>query len=280
MDSNLASVVLKWSIQQDYKHKVGSDDLLAKLLVVVTARNYFFNSFAGGGVYIHAVRYWEWTETFVTESSKLQLKLLSRIPNKSGMRMILLEMELEHASILVLDYSNNTFFVADPTFGCKCYVYAVNTIVPILLDILGTEWKYNNEHATSATCTGPMYRTEDNYCYAWSLLVAYTCLDVDDVSRLFSDLDTLSIAELKELIERFMSSMYSVLADDGSAEVFRLINVNKEGHCFLVIDHLVDTMCSVKYYKRDMSPADFMQRYTEELANIERGRNLANLSSS
>lgn len=275
---HFSSIVARWSIPQDQGHIAGDNALLDKILIVVTARNYLFNSLTTNEVYVPAVTYWEWHSAFVAESGKLLLKLLSQLPPPNGMRALLLEHEMEHASLLILDYRVKTFFVVDPRYGHQCYGYVREAITPLLQEIL-PNWKYDDRYEREATCAGPMDRTNDDYCYSWCLMISAVCVRVADLELFLDDLDTLSTEELNILIARFISHLYNSLVEDGSVEVFRAINVNQEGFCFQTVSNVIDTMCSVKYYDRAISPADFMSRYVQELANIQSGCNMKNLSS-
>lgn len=111
-------------------------------------------------------------------------------------------------------------------------------------------------------------------------MISYVFGKFSDITNFFDDLDQLTIDELNLLVSRFITYMSIELKSDGSEKVFRYINLNNNNFCFNFIDHLLNTVCSLKFYNDDITNDDLMSRILEEIDNYNRGCNLKILSSN
>lgn len=254
---------------------------LEQILTVITAKDYFFNFYNQQDFYSPSIIFMDGypDPPSVTETSQLFLKLFSKLPPKNNIRIMQLEMELEHVSLLVLDYRDKTFNVIDPVCGCSKYGYMEESVIPELYKILG--WKYFNPYIGYVKCKGPQSKTQDNYCYIWSILIVHILNTSSDYAyEIFDNLNELSAEDLNLLISRFITYLYTVLLNDGSVVIFQAINKNKDNFCYHLVHELTNTMCSIKYDHPNIDIKDLMKRYNFEIDNYKMGCNVKNLSTN
>lgn len=273
--TTMQDIVSRYGIPQNDSEVLVLNDTLA----VITSRQYFMNVFTNSEWYLPSIKFWENGVAVITENSKTILQLVSKIPSKSRIRILSLEMELTHMSLLILDYQHHVFYTIDPVCGCSCYTFMDAYIVPLLTKILGTEWRYDTSSMRSATCKGPQCKTQDDYCYLWSLLISDALTNnVVNPDAFFADLQNLSSADLSSVITRFTAYLYQVLLRDGSLAIFQMINANENNFCYHVIDYFTDTVCSVKYNNQLISGKELLERTLDEVENIKMGCEVKNIS--
>ena len=258
----------RYKIPQNEKYQLS----LQQKLVAISARQYFFNIFTRSEMYLPKLEYWEYNTEIVTENAHLLLQMISHIPpkNSAGIRILALEMELVHGSLLVLNYNNQTFYTIDPIAGCSQYDYMEFNIIPILAKMLG--WKYDRQHIAASSCKGPQDCTKDDFCYIWSLLIARILSNYQvSPNQLINEMYGLSSENLKLLIDRFINSLYDTLFKGGWAQIYGKINLNEARLCYHLNDQIVNTCSSLIYYYPKMTSKKLMERVTDEFKNFIQG---------
>jgi hypothetical protein len=136
-------------------------------------------------------------------------------------------MELEHWSLLVLDYASRSYYTLDPLYGTRPYPFLNRDVLPVLQDILSTEqeWIYDDSFDNLKDLNGPMYRSSDHFCYLWTTLISYMILNTNNAVEVFDDLNALSLAQLQDLIEGFFGYAYTLLGN--LIPIYKRINLNE-----------------------------------------------------
>lgn len=189
-----------------------------QLLAIITGRTLVYNIVNHNSSYINPIQYFDdYPQVMLTSSSQIQLSNIVRYRN--GIVYVPLEHIAEHWSLLILNIDKKIFWVVDPVHGTDEYTFMDKYVVPSLLLVL-KGWTYRK---FSSAILGPMYKTSDDMCYMYVILLIFLLDKQYTIVDIFTQLDGLDAYQLKDMLSQFISWVYH----------------NVHGNVFLQLNHIL-----------------------------------------